>query len=91
MTGQNAPRPGSAAARVDRKGSIGAKQRAAGAAAATGPFQRKLKRVAIGGMGLLGPGVAAELALHGIEVRVWNDPKWCKGKSAADFSKAKVL
>ena len=63
---------------------------AAGAAAATGPFQRKLKRVAVAGMGLLGPGVAAEFALHGIEVRVWNDPKWCQGKSAADFSKAKV-
>ena len=52
---------------------------------------RRLHAVCVAGMGVLGPGIAAEFALHGVEVRVWNDPGFCYGRPASEFSKCKVL
>ncbi len=53
--------------------------------------QRRLNAVCVAGMGNLGPGIAAEFALHGVEVRVWNDPRFSNGQSASEFSKIAVV
>lgn len=70
------------------------------------PQARRLHTVGVAGMGAIGPGVAAEFALHGIAVRVWQDPDFtcevcgrarCRSPrehcppSAAEYSKKRVL